>query len=150
MKKTIIYIFIFIFFSSCGYAPVYSNKNLNFNLIEIVKFENNKLNSIFERKLRKFSNKESEKLIFLKINSQKEIKIITRDVRGDPSRYEMIVKLEINIIHNKNEKLKKIFQKEFNYNTNSNKFTLNQYEKEIEELLIKKVIEELVRYLGKI
>ena len=37
----------------------------------------------------------------------------------------------------------------FDYNSNSNKFALSQYEKDIEIILIEKVIEEVIRYLSK-
>jgi hypothetical protein len=52
-------------------------------------------------------------------------------------------------IVSKNEKIEKEFFKQFDYNSNSNKFALSQYEKDIEIILIEKVIEEVIRYLSK-
>ena len=51
----------------------------------------------------------------------------------------MIVKLNLKIIDNQNNKVNKNIVQQFSYNTNSNKFALNQYEIEIEEILINKI-----------
>ena len=149
MKKKIIILLIFFIFSSCGYTPIYSNKNFSVNIINITKLKNDKLNFKIEKRLESFSDKNSQKLIKLEMDSQKLITVISKDSKGDPSRYEMVVKLNLNIDYN-NENLKKTFEERFNYKTNTNKFELNQYEKEIEELLINRIIEKLIRDLSKI
>tara|TARA_B110001450_G_C17265767_1_gene337374 strand:+ start:102 stop:551 length:450 start_codon:yes stop_codon:yes gene_type:complete len=149
MKKKIIILLTFFIFSSCGYTPIYSNKNFSVNIINITKLKNDKLNFKIEKRLESFSDKNSQKLIKLEMDSQKLITVISKDSKGDPSRYEMFVKLNLNIDYN-NENLKKTFEERFNYKTNTNKFELNQYEKEIEELLINRIIEKLIRDLSKI
>mgnify|MGYP001262408464 CR=1 FL=1 len=149
MKKKIIILLTFFIFSSCGYTPIYSNKNFSVNIINITKLKNDKLNFKIEKRLESFSDKNSQKLIKLEMDSQKLITVISKDSKGDPSRYEMVVKLNLNIDYN-NENLKKTFEERFNYKTNTNKFELNQYEKEIEELLINRIIEKLIRDLSKI
>ncbi len=149
MKKKIIILLTFFIFSSCGYTPIYSNKNFSVNIINITKLKNDKLNFKIEKRLQSFSDKNSRKLIKLEMDSQKLITVISKDSKGDPSRYEMVVKLNLNIDYN-NENLKKTFEERFNYKTNTNKFELNQYEKEIEELLINRIIEKLIRDLSKI
>tara|TARA_B100000780_G_C21037347_1_gene416092 strand:+ start:634 stop:1086 length:453 start_codon:yes stop_codon:yes gene_type:complete len=150
MKKTIIFLLTLVIFSSCGYAPIYSNKNYSFNLTKITTLKDDRLNSKIKKKLQNFSNKDSQKFVTLEINSQKLISVIAKDSKGDPSRYEMTVKVILNINSNNNKNSKKDFKQKFNYKTNSNKFELKQYEKEIEELLINKIIEELIRHLSKI
>ena len=62
----------------------------------------------------------------------------------------MIVKLNLKIIDNQNNKVNKNIVQQFSYNTNSNKFALNQYEIEIEEILINNIIDELIKNLLKI
>ena len=71
-------------------------------------------------------------------------------MQGDPSRYQMIIKLNINIIDDQNKKINKNITQDFSYNTNSNRFTLSQYEIEIEEVLINKIIDELIKGLSKL
>ena len=64
----------------------------------------------------------------------------------------MTVLLNINILKkNKYEMNKtKSFSTNFDYNNNTNKFTLKQYEKEIENILINKVVEKSIIYLSEL
>ena len=71
-------------------------------------------------------------------------------MQGNPSRYQMIIKLNIDIIDDQNKKINKNITQDFSYNTNSNRFTLSQYEIEIEEVLINKIIDELIKDLSKL
>tara|TARA_B100000780_G_scaffold264233_1_gene218721 strand:+ start:1909 stop:2361 length:453 start_codon:yes stop_codon:yes gene_type:complete len=150
MKKIILILLTFLTFTNCGYSPIYSSKNFDFNIIKIDKLKKDRLNLTFEKRLNNLSDKQSMRQISLKINAKKQIITVSKDVRGDPSRYQMIIKLSLDIINDKNLKIQNNIQQQFSYNTNSNKFALSQYEKEIEEILINKIIEEVVKYLSKV
>jgi len=136
--------------TNCGYKAMYSSKNFNFNIIKIEKIEKNKLNLAIEKKLKNFSNNQAINQISLQINAKKQIIVILKDSLGDPKRYQMIINLNLHIIDDQNIKLNKNIVQKFNYNTNSNKFALNQYEKEIEEILINRIINELINNLSKL
>ena len=149
MKKITLILIVFIMCTSCGYNVMYSNTNFNFNIIKIEKSKGDKLNLAFERMIKNFSNDQALKQISLKTNAEKQITIVSKDARGDPSRYQMIIKLGLVIIDD--QKIKKINRnivQQFSYNTNSNRSKLNQYEKEIEEILINKVIDEAIKHLS--
>ncbi len=62
----------------------------------------------------------------------------------------MIINLNLDIIDDQNIKTNKNIVQKFSYNTSSNKFALNQYEKEIEEILINKIVNELINNLSKL
>lgn len=149
MKKITLTLILFLMVTSCGYRALYSNKKLNLDITKIEKIKKNKLNVTIERRLSNFSNKEALNKISLEIDAEKQIKIVSKNMRGDPSRYQMIVKLNINIIDDQNKKINKNITQHFSYNTNSNRFALSQYEKEIEEVLINKIIDELIKDLSK-
>jgi hypothetical protein len=136
--------------TSCGYKALYSNKNLNLNIIKIEKIKKNRLNLTIEKRLNNFSNNQSLNKISLEIDTEKQIKVISKNMQGNPSRYQMIIKLNINIIDDQNKKINKNITQDFSYNTNSNRFALSQYEKEIEEILINKIIDELIKDLSKL
>ena len=150
MKKRIIILFTFLFFTNCGFTPIYSNKNLDFNFKNIVTTKVDPLNSKLKKKLQIFSNEDSEKSITLKVGVQKKINTLAKNSKGDPSRYEMIINVNLDAIYNNNQNVKKSFQERFNYKSSINKFELNQYQKEIEELLINKNIENIIVYLSKL
>jgi len=137
--------------NNCGYTPIYSSKNNNF-YIDISQKDRSKLNSKIENSIKKFSNQNSENIIQLEISSNKKINIISKDKKGDPSRFSMIISLTINILNKNNYEINKTksFTEEFDYNNNSNKFSLKQYEKEIEDTLINKIVEESIIYLSEL
>ena len=150
MKKITLTLIVFIICTSCGYKAMYSNKNFNFNITKIEKFKKDKLNLVFERMINNFSNDQAINLISLETNAEKQIVVVSKDAQGDPSRYQMIVKLELVIIDDqKNKKIKKNIVQRFSYNTNSNRSRLNQYEKEIEEILINEIIDETIKHISR-
>ena len=150
MKKIITCLLTLIFLTGCGYTPIYSSKNFDFNLEKIILSKNNQINSKVEKRLQGFSNKKSQKKIYLKVDVQKEINVIAKDSKGNPSRYEMAVSITIETTYDKKQGVVKLFQEKFNYNTNVNKFDLSQYEKVIEDLLISKNIDRIIFYLSKV
>ena len=151
MKKLIFVVIALFMLNNCGYSPIYSSKNNNFN-IDISQKDRSKLNSKIENNIKKFSNQNSENIIQLEISSNKKINIISKDEKGDPSRFSMIITLTINILNKNNYEINKTknFTEVFDYNNNSNKFSLKQYEKDIENNLINKIIERSILYLSEI
>ena len=151
MKKLIFVVIALFMLNNCGYNPIYSSKNNNF-YIDISQKDKSKLNSKIANNLKIFSNQNSKNIIQLEISSNKKINTIQKDKKGDPSRFQMTVFLNINILSKNNYKTNKTksFFSEFNYNNNSNKFSLKQYEKEILDTLINKIVENFVKYLSEL
>ncbi len=71
MNKIIFIKFLIILFlvSSCGYTPIFSNKNSSFSIIEIKSTGNNKLNKILKNKLDSYKSTNGKQLFSLKINT---------------------------------------------------------------------------------
>ena len=59
----------------------------------------------------------------------------------------MIISIEVQIVKDNVIKNKKSFSENFSYSNNSNKFSLGQYEKDIEKNLINQIIENINSYL---
>ena len=152
MKKLIFIIIALFILSNCGYTPIYSLKENNFYIKEISQKDRSKLNTKIVNNIEKFSNQNSENTIELEISSNKKIDVISKDSKGDPLKFQMTVSLNLNILSKNNYKINKTksFLSNFNYNNNSNKFSLKQYEKEIEDILINKITEESIMYLSQL
>ena len=152
MKKLIFLVIALFILNNCGYTPIYSSKENNFYIKEISQKDRSKLNTKIVNNIEKFSNQNSENIIQLEISSNKKIDIISKDKKGDPSRFQMIIFLNINILNKNNYEINKTksFSANFNYNNDSNKFSLKQYEKEIEDILINKIVEESIIYLSEL
>ena len=151
MKKLIFVVIALFMLNNCGYSPIYSSKNNNF-YIDVSQKDRSKLNSKIENNIKKFSNQNAENIIQLEISSNKEINTISKDKKGDPSRFSMIISLTINILNKNNYEINKTksFTEKFDYNNNSNKFSLKQYEKDIEDNLINRIIQRSIIYLSEL
>ena len=146
-NKSILLILLFFILANCGFEPMYSSKKSNFNIGEIKITSKNKFNSIIKNNLKNISNNESQNKFDLIINSEKKRIISSKDAKGNPQLLTMIISVEVQIIKDSVIKNKKNFSQDFSYSNNSNKFRLNQYEKDIEKNLINKIIENINTYL---
>ena len=147
MRKIIIIVIASFVLNNCGYTPIYSSKEKNFYIEKISQKNASKLNSKIANNLKIFSNENSKNIIQIEINSVKKIETTQKNNKGDPSRFQMTIVLNINII-SENYNKTKTFSSDFNYSNDSNKFSLKQYEKEIENTLINKIVEKSVIYLS--
>lgn len=146
-NKSILLILLFFILANCGFEPIYSSKKSNFNIGEIKIISKDKFNSIIKNNLKNISNNESQNKFDLIINSEKKRIVSSKDAKGNPQLLTMIISIEVQIIKNSVIKNKKNFSQSFSYSNNSNKFSLAQYEKDIEKNLITKIIENINTYL---
>ena len=149
MKK-IIFIKIFIlliFVKGCGYTPIFSNKNINFTIVGLELTGNNKLNKILNNKLNAYKNLNSEKKYYLKINTDINKKISSKDSKGNAKTFEITISTNTTIQDEKGNIKEKLFIKSVNYKNNNNKFDLKKYENRTSETLINKISEEIIIYL---
>ena len=146
-NKSILLILLFFILTNCGFEPIHSSKKSNFNIGEIKIVEKNKFNSIIKYNLKNISNNESQNKFDLIVNSEKKRILSTKDTKGNPELLTIIISIEVQIVKDNVIKNKKSFSENFTYSNNSNKFSLAQYEKDIEKNLINKIIENINTYL---
>ena len=139
-NKSILLILLFFMLGNCGFEPIYSSKKSNFNITEIKITNKNKFNSIIKNNLKNISNNESQNKFDLIINSEKNRIISSKDAKGNQQLLTMIITVDIQIIKDNVIKNTKSFSQDFSYSNDSNKFSLAQYEKDIEKNLINKII----------
>lgn len=143
MKKNFL-IIIFFFVTQCvGYEPIYSSKEQNFYIDNISTEINDKISRNIEKKLKPYAIKNEKKKITLKIRSNKEEKILSKDNKGDPIILETEISTNVVISYDNIVKTIKIVEK-FSYNNQSNKFAFEQYKKSIEKNLIDKIFDKLI------
>tara|TARA_B100001769_G_C21643828_1_gene359039 strand:+ start:45 stop:503 length:459 start_codon:yes stop_codon:yes gene_type:complete len=149
MKKIIFinFFILLIFITSCGYTPIFSNKNINFTIADIELTGNNKLNKILNNKLNIYKNLNSEKKYYLKINTDVNKKISSKDSKGNAKTFEITISTNTSIQDEKGNIKEKLFIKSVNYKNNNNKFDLKKYENRTSETLINKISEEIIIYL---
>ena len=147
-NKFFLLFLLFLFLSNCGYKPIYSTKNLNFTIKNIEK-SNTSLNNKFGKSINALKNRESDKKIDIKIESEKEIKIKSKDSKGNALVFELQIFLKFETLNIDSEN-KKLFSRKITYNNSDDKFKLKQYENELEDILITKIVEDLIIHLSNI
>ena len=147
MKNNFIFLVIlFSILSNCGYQPIYSTKNLNFTIGNIEK-ENTSLNNKFEKKINALKNKKIDKKIDIKIKADRKVTIKSKDSKGNVLVFELEINLKFSSPNLDNESEKSLSEK-ITYNNSDDKFKLKQYENELEEIIITKIVEDLINYLS--
>ena len=147
-NKPFIFLILFLVLSSCGYQPIYSTKNLNFTIGKVEK-ENTSLNNKFAKSINALTNRESDKKINIKIESDKNIRVKSKDSKGNT----LVLELEINLKFinlDSDDQVQQSLSRKITYNNSDDKFKLKEYENELEDILITKIIEDLINYLSNI
>ena len=151
--KKIIATLSFLLLLNCGYEPIYSKKQINgnysFSINSINYVGDNKVNQILKNQLLKKLNKEKKSTgLNLNLNSRLEKGITSKDKKGNPKRFSIKIIINLEIYESEILKGKANFEENFEYNNRSNKFDLRQYEKNIQDNLISKLSDEIIRYLN--
>ena len=121
--------------TSCGYSPMFTQKNYNFEIGEVIFNGEKEINKIIENRLNTIQKNKSvnKKKYDLNIFSEKKRNVISKDSKGDPLKYEMIIAIEYNISNNKEMLLEREIKKGNIYNNDNDLFELEQSEKIIIE-----------------
>ena len=147
-NKPFIFLIFFLILSSCGYQPIYSTKNLNFTIGKVEK-ENTSLNNKFAKSINALTNRESDKKINIKIESDKKIRVKSKDSKGNTLVLELEINLKFINLDSDNQ-VQESLSRKITYNNSDDKFKLKEYENELEDILITKIIEDLINYLSNI
>ena len=148
MKNYIFFLICLLFLNNCGFTPIYSNKNSSFKIIDIEKNINNSLTNYVENNVLNFSSNEAPKSFKMLINLEENITVILKDKKGDPSKNDIEVLVELTLIEDdENVKRSQTFRENFIYNVSDNKFELKEYEKNIKQNLIEEITSQILIYL---
>ena len=138
---------LFFFLNACGYQPLYvSKKEIVFK--NIVFLGDKKIN----RKVISLSSikKDPENTINneLILQSGQKISATSKDTTGQAASYRTEVEI-ILIIKIDDKKVKeKRFIQAFNYNNIENKSDLSNYQNDVENNLVNKIVEDLIIYMN--
>ena len=147
-KKILTLVFILNFLSSCEYKPIYSSSNKsNYRVIITDLSGDKKLNKYIVENLKRNSQKNSVKIINIKINSEYSRKILAKNTLGSTTDYQAkaISIFEIN----KNEITKKmVVEEKFNYQRISDSYEEKSYEQTIKSNLASSISQKLILKLS--
>ena len=145
MKKICLLVLVLFLTNCSGYKPIFSTKDVNFFIDQIIITDNDKISYKIKKKLKPYSSENTNKIkINLNINSSKEIKVISKDNKGDALMFNLIINSSIEILSNDIIEKKYKFVEKFTFKNQANKFELEQYKRSLEEELIDKIFEKLI------
>ena len=148
LKKILPLIFILNFLSSCEYQPIYSSSNKsNYQIIITELSGDKKLNKYIVENLKRNSQRNSVKIINIKINSEYSRQILAKNTLGSTTDYQAraIVRFEIN----KNEIVENLVVNEkFNYQKISDSYEEKSYEQTIKRNLASSISQKLILRLS--
>tara|TARA_B100000795_G_scaffold241074_1_gene203598 strand:+ start:2153 stop:2617 length:465 start_codon:yes stop_codon:yes gene_type:complete len=152
MFKNSILITLLIFTVSCGYEPLFSKKNLiknsNFSIDKISFIGDRDVNIKIKQLLVTFSTIKKDKNFTLEIDSKVVKTIIAKDIKGDPSQFNLDIKTIVQL-DLEGDPLEKItFNENFKYNNKQDKFEIKRYEREIKQNLAEKISNDLIYKLA--
>ena len=98
MIKKIYPILIILILTSCGYTPIYNSSNKSDYKINIIQKSGNKLiNNLIISEIKAISNSQSNTIFNLKIDTVYEKIIISKNVKGTVSDYQLILRSNFEI-----------------------------------------------------
>ena len=153
MQKKIFLLLVFLLLSSCGYEAIYSKKNFlnyNFSISKLNFVGDRDINLKMKEKLTNYTLDKKNKNFKIKIYSTSVKSVAANDTTGDATSFKNTVVVNVEV--SKNDKLKNSFgmSESFNYNNNSDKFSLKKYEREIKNNLAETIADKLIFKLSNI
>ena len=149
MKFILPIIILSIILTNCGFKPIYSSKNSNFEIIEIINENENKNSFDVEKMITSLSNQEAVRKVKLEMNYKQTFSTILKDSKGDPSKKKLSISVNLTVKNERDNILnKKNFSEEFSYDVQSDKFNMGQYEDNITNNLNNKISNDIIFLLG--
>jgi len=142
MIKKIFYLFTFFLFTNCGFAPLYNSNKIDYKINIIEASGDNTINNKIITEVKRISETSSKKKINIKIKTNYDKKIISKDQKGSASDYQLTASVNFEIIKNNNtEKLN--YKEKMNIKKNLDTFDQINYENIIKENFAISVVRKL-------
>ena len=145
LKKNLILLILFLFFSSCGYTPIFSKKDVNFSIENIEFFGDRFVKKRINHTFSVYKNKsDKEKKISLVITSLKNITIASKNSKGEIQTNRISIDVNVKIILPKNSIVEKNFSKSSIYDVVDRKSEQKLIENKLIENLSSAIAQQVI------
>jgi len=146
LKKKIIIFSLILFLTNCGFTPVYlNNSKVNFSIEQINFKGDRELNNFLKLNLNRYKNVNNDDKIFIEANTKYEKNVLSKDVTGKATSYQLIAEVEF-LIKPNNKKI--IVTEKKIMDSMDDNFEENRYERSAKQgfasLMSTKLISELI------
>ena len=144
MKKKILIILTFIIFTGCEYKPIYSESNkTNYKIVVTDIIGDKKFNKFLVDSILRNSQKDSNEIITIKINSEYTKNILAKNTAGNITDFQSKAVTTFTI--EKNQKLETFtVNEEFNFQKMTDKYEEKNYEENIKKNLATSISQRLI------
>jgi len=144
-KKIFIFPIFFLFFLSCGYTPVFSKKDVNFNIENIEFLGDRDVKEKINYSLSNYRNKPNkEKKVSLIVNSSKKINVASKNSKGKAQTNKISIDASVKIILSENNFLVKNFSKSSIYTVIDRKSEQKSIENKLTENLSSEIALQII------
>ena len=144
-RKIIALLALFLFFSSCGYTPIFSKKDVNFSIEKIEFLGVNDVKENINQALSSYKNKPGKtKQISLVITNSKNITIASKNSKGEAQTNKISVDVNAKIILAENNIIEKNFSKSSIYDVTDRKSEQKLIENKLIENLSGEIAQQII------
>tara|TARA_X000000368_G_scaffold69544_1_gene50317 strand:- start:1376 stop:1834 length:459 start_codon:yes stop_codon:yes gene_type:complete len=141
-------LFFLLLLSNCAYEPILINKNYDFSIVVEKIDGDKKINSMIVNNF--YNLKGKEKKYNLNLSSTKIKNVISKDSKGDPAIFELIINVNYSVKKNEETLLVNEINLKDMYNNVSDKFELENYEKNIINNLSQNISDKIIISISEI
>ena len=145
LKKFFI-ILILIFTYNCGFKPVLIDSDYNFSILVDKSSGNDQVNYKIKEKLKVVDGRNRTFKVI--INTEETIKTISKDLKGDPTIYEIEINLDYKLTENNKVLIHKSSTQSSTYNNIQDKFELSKSKEILRENLIDNLVSDIINSAG--
>ena len=144
-KKIIALLALFLFFSSCGYTPIFSKKDVNFSIEKIEFLGNKDVKENINQALSSYKNKPGKaKQISLVITNSKNITIASKNSKGEAQTNKISIDINAKIILAENNIIEKNFSRSSIYDVIDRKSEQKLIENKLIENLSHEITQQII------
>ena len=145
LNKIFIFLTLFLIFSSCGYTPIFSKKDVNFSIENIEFLGNKNVKEKINQALSSYKNKPGKtKQISLVITNSKNITIASKNSKGEAQTNKISVDVNAKIILAENNIIEKNFSKSSIYDVIDRKSEQKLIENKLIENLSGEIAQQII------
>ena len=129
---------------SCGFSPIYENKNKSDLNIIVNEYNGDKyLNNLIKNEINEISNNNSKNKFNIIINTNYEKLIISRDSKGSPDEYQLKVNSNVKIKKRNKEIVSINIEEKQNLKNTSDLFEQKNYENVIKKNMANSIVRKI-------
>lgn len=148
MKKRILIILTFIIFTGCEYKPIYSESNkTNYKIVVTDIIGDKKFNKFLVDNILRNSQKNSNEIVTIKINSEYTKNILAKNTAGNITDFQSKAVTTFTIEKNQNLETFTVNEK-FNFQKMTDKYEEKNYEENIKKNLATSISQRLILRLS--